>query len=119
MDSLRHAGGPLIPFVLRAEGNEVQLHRFPATTLEGGEKHARAYARQVGPNTSVVALAYDGYLTIDGDRRDAIFVAVQAVGTGSSDLYAQPYEFRADGAVELGNVKHIAVEEPSLLSSLA
>lgn len=115
IDSLRHAGGPLTPFVMRAEGKRVELHRFAAETLEAGQEHAREFMRDVPPATTAVALAYDGYLTVDGVRRDALFVAVQAAGTSRSDLYAQQYEIRGPSIAAIGNPKHVAVDEPPLL----
>jgi len=62
-------------------------------------------------------LVYDGYLTCSGARTDAVFVAAQAVGTDRSDLYALAYRFTADGVEELGNAKHVEVDEPSLFGT--
>ncbi len=105
----------MIPFVLRAEGDNVELHRFAAETLEAGQEHAREFMRHVTPETTAVAMAYDGYLTVDGARRDAVFVAAQAAGTNRSDLYAQQYEV-GDGSIsEIDNAKHVAIDEPPLL----
>ena len=112
--SIADAGGPMTPFVLCAEGDKVGLHRFVAATVEEGLDHAREFIKHVGPEITQVALAYDGYVTVDDVRTDAVLVDVQAAGTPTSDVFAQRYEI-VDGTLsEIGNVKHIAIEEPSL-----
>lgn len=117
IDMLRHTGGPLTPSVLRAEGKSTEVHRFVAETLEEGQDRAREHLRQCNGATSAAALVYDGYLTCSGVRTDAVFVAAQAVGTDRSDLYAMAYRFTADGVEELGNAKHVEVDEPSLFGT--
>jgi len=112
-------GGPLTPFVIREEADVVSVHRFVAPTLEDGLDQARAFARRSGPATTCVAIVYDGYLTLDGVRRDAIFVQAQAAGATTSDLFAQQYESRDGTVVEIGNAKHVAINGPSLLSPSA
>jgi hypothetical protein len=112
-------GGTLIPFVIHEEGGDWTLHRFVAVTLEEGVDRAREFAWHSGPTTTRIALTYDGYLTVDGVRRDAIFVQVQAAGTTTSDLFAQQYEHRDGTVVEVGNAKHVAIAEPPLLAGSA
>ena len=109
-------GGPMIPFVIHHGPDGATLHRFVAETLEEGQDRARAFAWQAGPATLRIALAYDGYLTLDGERRDAIFVQAQAADTPTSDLFAQQYEHRAGTVVEVGNAKHVDVNLPPLLA---
>jgi hypothetical protein len=109
------ASGPMTPFVMLAAEGSVELHRFAADLVEEGVEQARAFIRAASPQATHVALAYDGYLTLDDVRTDAAFVAVQAAGTLISDLFAQRYEAGEHGVREIGNVKHVAVAEPSLL----
>jgi hypothetical protein len=115
IDSLADAGGPLTPFVLVAEGDSVTLHRFVAETLEGGRDRALAFMAQANGATTMVAMAYDGYLTCDGERADAVFDAVQRTGTTTSDLSAQRYAEHDRTIDEIGNVKHVSIDEPPLL----
>jgi hypothetical protein len=106
-------GATLTPFII----HEQTVQKFFAETLEEGVGHAREFAWRCGPTTTTpIALAYDGYLTVEGIRRDAIFVQVQAPGTTTSDLFAQQYEHRDGTAVEVGNAKHVAEAEPPLLA---
>lgn len=112
--SIAHTGGPMTPFVLCAEGDRAELHRFVAVTVEEGLERAREFLKTVGPEVTQVALAYDGYVTVDDVRTDAVMIEVQAAGTPMSDIFAQRYVI-ADGSLsEIGNAKHIAIEQPSL-----
>jgi hypothetical protein len=82
-------GGPLIPFALTENGEGRQLARFAAETLEEGQAHARQHVR--ASDALRVAIAYDGYLTIDDERTDAIFVEAQERGQSGSVSFAQRY----------------------------
>ncbi|MEY2515687.1 MAG: hypothetical protein QOJ89_3045 [bacterium] len=112
--SIAHAGGPMTPFVLCAAGDTTELHRFVAVTVEEGLERAREFIKHVGPEITQVALAYDGYVTVDDVRTDAVLVDVQATGTSTSDVFAQRYEIVDGMLAEIGNAKHIAIEQPSL-----
>lgn len=82
-------GDALIPFALaeRAEGRT--LTRFAAETLEEGQEQARAHA--ASGDADRVAIAYDGYLTVEGERSDAVFVEAQERGAQGSVIFAQRY----------------------------
>lgn len=83
-------GGPLIPFVL-AEGAEGRtLTRHVTELLEDGLAQAREQVRGE-PGLERVAIAYDGYLTVEGERSDAIFVEGQERGRPASVVFAQRY----------------------------
>lgn len=66
-------GGPLIPLVL-VEGAEGRAaHRFVADTLEEGIAKASNFVAG-DPQWQRATLAYDGYLSAEGQRTDAIYV---------------------------------------------
>lgn len=117
--SIAHAGGPMTPFVIATENGSGTLHRFVASTVEEGVERAREFIRRAGPETTQVVLAVDGYVTIDDVRTDAVLVEVQAAGTPTSDVFAQRYEIRDGELTEIGNAKHIAIEQPSLFGTPA
>ena len=71
-------GGPLIPFALTETSDGRDLTRFATETLEEGQALARDHVRAAGADRA--AIAYDGYLTVEGDRNDAIFVEAQERG---------------------------------------
>ena len=82
-------GGPLIPFVLAETAGGRELTRFAAETLEEGVAQARQHAGASAADR--VAVAYDGYLTVEGERSDAIFVEAQERTAPSSVVFAQRY----------------------------
>jgi hypothetical protein len=96
-------GGPLIPFVVTDSAEGRDLTRFAAETLEEGQEQARRHASSSGADR--VAVAYDGYLTVEGARSDAVFVEAQERGTASSVLFAQRYRpgGRLRGFATVGN----------------
>lgn len=83
-------GGPLIPLVLAESAAGRNGHRFLADTLEDGLAQARRF---VGTDAGWrrAALAYDGYLTRDGDRRDAIYVLAWDRDTATAVSVAHRY----------------------------
>ena len=80
-------GGPLIPFAVIADGRE--LVRFAAETLEDGHAQARQHVRS--GDALRVAIAHDGYLTVEGERSDAVLVEAEERGQGTSLVFAQRY----------------------------
>lgn len=83
------AGGPLIPFVLADTPDGRTLTRFPED-LEHGQPGARAHVRAL-PGVVRAAVAWDGYLTVDDDRHDALFVEASERGDPASILVAHRY----------------------------
>ena len=82
-------GGPLIPFALTETSDGRELTRFAPGTLEAGQALAREHVRAAGVDRA--AIAYDGYLTVERDRNDAIFVEAQERGQSDSVVFAQRY----------------------------
>lgn len=98
MNSIVPGGGPLVPFCLveKVEGRE--LHRF-AGELGQAVEHAREFAR--GSGAVRAAVAWDGYLTVDGERSDALFVEASDPGQPSLVL-AHRYQETRDGTHAVG-----------------
>lgn len=83
------AGGPLVPFAVTETDGDRSLSRFTGD-LEGAQQNARSSVRSaVGIDRAVVA--WDGYLTAEGVRTDAIFVEASEAGALESLLLAQRY----------------------------
>lgn len=90
VDSIE-GGGPLIPFLLvESDDGERRIHRFPGD-LEEGQHQARETARSVSGHARA-AVAWDGYLTLDDVRTDALFVEASEAGDAESVLIGQRYE---------------------------
>lgn len=73
-------GGPLVPFSLVETGDGRALARF-AGELAEGIGHARDHVR--GSGALRAAVAWDGYLTTEGRREDAVFVEASEAGRPS------------------------------------
>ena len=82
-------GGSLIPFVISETPKGQELTRFVSETLKEGREQAKQHASS--SEADRVAVVYDGYLTAEGERSDAVFVEAQERGTESSVIFAQHY----------------------------
>lgn len=89
VDAVRH-GGRLAPFVLVEAESGRDLARFVTGTLERSIEEARQHLRGRA-DALRAALAYDGYLTLEGTRYDAVFVEAHEVGRDSSLVLGQRY----------------------------
>ena len=102
IDSVEASGGPLIPFVLTRTGDGLSLQRFVTDRLEEGaavvEEHLAAVAAGAGSDPTggeadAACGAWDGYLTVEGRRTDAV-LARAVDRTGAEVVLAQRYEVR-------------------------
>lgn len=62
-------GGHLVPFVM----TESEIQRYAAATLEEAKEEAENNMK-AQENESRIVMAYDGFLTVNGDKKDAVFV---------------------------------------------
>ena len=86
-------GGPLIPFVMSETAARERNHeRFLADTRETALKMAREHIGQLAADAQRVALAYDGSVTIGGERSAAVLVEAQERGKAGSVIFAQRYQ---------------------------
>ena len=88
-ESVIASGGPLVPFAITEAGGQRQLARFPGD-LEEGQQQARTSVRSA-PDAELAAVAWDGYLTVGGERADAVFVEASGRSDPESVLIAQRY----------------------------
>lgn len=105
--ALRHgidsagSGGPIIPFVmLEYTDGTRKLVRF-VTDAAGARAAAEAELAK-SSDVAMYAFALDGYLTIDGQKSDAILVEASREGRDRALVFAQPYAVRGDTAVATG-----------------
>lgn len=82
--------GALMPFALVEGPNGRQLHRAVADRLEEMVAGARHIVATAGNLTRAVVV-WDGYLTVEGRRTDAIFVEAYEGGAAGGILIGQPY----------------------------
>lgn len=108
--SIEDGAGPLIPFVMTVDTKgEKALHRFVTDRLEDGVAQARAHVDRNIDGLLMYAIAWDGYVTLDGARTDAIFVEAgdreQPIGVLFCQRYRPPKKtlFRKAKCERLGN----------------
>lgn len=109
MDRIKK-GGPLIPFTLIRHNNEDNIKVFVADTLEESVAEAKAQLAKDMQYADIGLVAYDGYLTVDDQRTDAIFTETYERGSQFPHRLAMRYKSRLFGgskpvgnAVYLGN----------------
>lgn len=91
IDSVRSSGGPLIPFVVFDRSGQRDLKRFVAETLEGSQAEAREAIKMCPSDVASCAVAYDGYITVEGKKWDAVLVEAFERGRASGVCMAQRY----------------------------
>lgn len=73
--SIEDGEGMLVPFVMTDTEDEGRtLHRFIADSMEQSRERARDWVGEAGPSVSRYAFAWDGYVTVDDIKWDAVFV---------------------------------------------
>ena len=115
-DSVRQ-GGPLIPFTVTVSNGERQLRRFGAERLEDGLAQARRSVDQEKASLAAYAIAHDGYVTVQGERSDAVFVEAGEAGEEHAAVFGQRYrpKRRLKKFEAVGNVAHVG-NEPNRLA---
>jgi hypothetical protein len=91
VDSVRASGGPLTPFIVVEQDGKRELHRFATERLEQGQQRAREAVAALPSNATAYALAYDGYITVQGTKFDAILVEASERGRPAGVRMAQRY----------------------------
>lgn len=105
IESVRESGGPLIPFVMYVQNGELMIQRFVTDRLEDGPEEARLAIAAAPVNITAYALAYDGFITVEGTKCDAILVEASERGRPAGVLMAQRYSItgESDGFEMVGN----------------
>jgi hypothetical protein len=91
VDSVRASGGPLTPLVVVEQDGKRELHRFATELLEEGQQRAREAIAALPPTATAYAMAYDGYITVQGTKFDAILVEASERGRPAGVRMAQRY----------------------------
>ena len=91
VDSVRASGGPLTPFIVVEQDGKRELHRFATERLEDGQQRAREAVAALPPSATAYALAYDGYVTVQGTKFDAILVEASERGRPTGVRMTQRY----------------------------
>jgi hypothetical protein len=103
-DSIEKNSGPLIPFVIHQNiAGERFLNRFFCDQLEAGIDEAKKYVSRNEADIYMYAIAWDGFITLDNKKWDAIIVETGMKNKEIGILICQRYESK--GYLRKKNVK--------------
>ncbi len=109
-ESIADGGGPLVPFVMSVTtSGKKEMHRFAMERLEEGLARAQQHVRDNQGDLRFYAIAWDGYVTLEGERTDAILVEAADRAQEHAVLFCQRYRevkkglFRKKACERLGN----------------
>lgn len=87
-------GVQLLPALFIDMGGETKLERFVAETLEESVERAKEAASMLPSGAVRYVLTYDGALTLDGERFDAVLIEAGERSSPEAQLFAQRYRPR-------------------------
>ncbi|MFN5984093.1 MAG: hypothetical protein ACK46Y_15340 [Fluviicola sp.] len=90
--SIKDGDGPLIPFVITQTNGEIEMKRFMAETIEESVSQAKKYLKELSEKPELAIMAYDGMLTIEGIKYDAIMVDGYEINDSKGYCFAQRYK---------------------------
>ena len=91
-------GEALVPFcAVESHDGARALTRFAADRLEVGVEQARAFFAQPPGHCARAVLVYDGYVTLEWGKTDALIVEARSLGTDASFTMLVPYRSGASG----------------------
>ena len=93
IETLGKTKGPLVPFVMTERGEHRKLERFAAEQPEGATELARQAAARMD-DAETVAIALDGFVTLEGKRAEAVIVEVSEAGGERSYIFGRRYRTR-------------------------
>lgn len=85
-------GGPLVPFVMLDRAGQLGIERFAAETLEESLEKAKDFARAQLHTCDKLVVVFDGYITIEGDRSDALYGHAFERGAAEGSKFALRYK---------------------------
>ncbi len=88
-------GGLLIPFIVNDTKGKRKLERFVTERIEEGKEKAEEYLKKINPIPQYAIIAYDGFVTIEGKKYDAILVKGFEKGQDKGYVLAQRYKPKA------------------------
>jgi len=103
--------GPLIPFTMTVNNaGDKKLTRFPLEHLEQGLDAAQAHIHSEKENIKTYAIAWDGFITIEDEKCDCVFVEAGEKSAENGALLAQRYEKKG-----MFKKKNLPVGNPALV----
>jgi hypothetical protein len=107
LDSIDDGAGPLVPFIVTDKEGEVELRRFVTARLEQSVKEARRAAREAVKGGRIALAAWDGFITTEGRRTDAIFVAAADSSEGPTHTFCVRYRYKGKKVEPMGEAEYV------------
>jgi len=106
IESIKDSKGPLIPFLLIENRGQRNLQRFVSETLEESLASARQYLAELADTPEFAVIVYDGYLTVEEKKYDAVMV--EGFDQNDAKVYAIAQRYQPKKLLskfkEVGNV---------------
>lgn len=120
-NSIKDGSGPLIPFVMTSLNGEKKLSRFIADSYEDSLMNASEYIMHLNPVPDYALLAFDGFITMEGKKYDAVMVKAYNKTLDESFVFAQRFIPKNDNQEfeSIGNAAFIGKEQNLLTSPSA
>lgn len=112
INSIKDGSDLLIPFVMTSLNGEKKLSRFVAETYEDSMRIASEHIMHLDPIPDYALLAYDGFVTMEGRKFEAIMVQAHDKTLDESFIFAQRYVLKDDNQEfqSIGNAALIGKE---------
>ncbi|HWM90028.1 MAG TPA: hypothetical protein VN493_04620 [Thermoanaerobaculia bacterium] len=91
--------GPFISFLMVDAGEQRSLRRIVTDTLDEARDAARQFVEEELKSVEVCAYAFDGYVTLQEGKFDAILVEVSDAAEPDGLILAQPYALEGGQAL--------------------
>lgn len=105
----RRDGEALVPFVLVESGGAHYIRRFEAISDEQAVAEAKVFVARL-PGANICAITYDGTITMEGAKFDAVLVIACETGIPNTFVFAQRYDAVPFGVI--GSAAFLGVYEP-------
>jgi len=119
MEWIQEVGGPLRPFMFQWNGEERVQSVLMGESMEDSVAMGKELSNGLGDEVDGCVIAWDGYVTIAGDRSDALFFHAQERGDPVSHVLVQRYRSSPTTGVEPTHNLAVIRQEAPLFTSKA
>lgn len=110
VETTKERGKAVIPFVMIMKGEDQRLQRFDSETYNDSVKLAENHIRKLTPKPDYALLVYDGVLSIEGRKNEAIYVKAYDKKEQKGLVMAQRYQPNTD------DLDFQLINKPALIS---
>lgn len=117
IEALKDNGAPLVPFLITQTTGKRTVQRFMSERLEEGLAQARQFLSELVEKPDFSILVYDGYVTVEDKKIDAVMV--EGDGEYEREIYTIAQRYELTTAISelkaIGNPAYVgAIEKGSI-----